>query len=145
MAGRAEEPLVVRRTIRATPERLFAAWTTPAQLLIWWGPDGVTCVDPAVDLRVGGTYRIGNRLPDGAELWIGGVFEVIDPPHRLVYTWKIEGNPGAPERVTVEFTARGGATDVVVTHERIANRTEREQHANGWVGCLDGLVEYVTP
>lgn len=143
MAGRAERPLVVRRTIRATPERLFAAWTTPAQLQQWWGPEGVECVGPAVDLRVGGAYRIGNRLPDGTVLWIGGVFEAIEPPRRLTYTWHIEGSPGGEERVTVRFEPQGVVTDVVVTHERIADEAARKQHQAGWVGCLDGLAAYV--
>lgn len=133
---------MVRRAIRATPERLFAAWTTPTQLRQWWGPAGVTCVDPAVDLRVGGRYRIGNRLPDGTVLWIGGTFEAVEPPHRLIYTWQIEGAAGAAERVTVRFEPRGAVTDVVVRHERIADPAAREQHLAGWIGCLDGLEEY---
>jgi uncharacterized protein YndB with AHSA1/START domain len=135
--------LVVRKTIRATPERLFQAWTEPAQLRQWWGPEGVACVDPEVDLRVGGRYRIGNRLPDGKVLWIVGEFEVIEPPHRLTYTWQLEGMSNASERVTVRFEPRGEATEVIVTHERIPNETLRDQHQAGWVGCLDGLAEYL--
>jgi uncharacterized protein YndB with AHSA1/START domain len=64
--------LVVRRTIRATPERLFEAWTEPAQLRRWWGPQDVECLDAQVDLRVGGQYRIANRFPDGRIVWIAG-------------------------------------------------------------------------
>jgi uncharacterized protein YndB with AHSA1/START domain len=135
--------LVVRRTIRATPERLFDAWTTPEQLVEWWGPDGVTCIAPLVDLRVGGGYRIGNRLPDGSEIWIAGVFEVIERPHLLTYTWRLEGTDGEPERVTVRFESRGPETEVVVTHERVANATLRDQHALGWHGCLAGLAQYI--
>jgi uncharacterized protein YndB with AHSA1/START domain len=52
------ETLVVRKTIQATPERLFRAWTEPEQLRRWWGPEGAICVDPEVDLQVGGHYRI---------------------------------------------------------------------------------------
>jgi uncharacterized protein YndB with AHSA1/START domain len=135
--------LVVRKTIHATPERLFKAWTDPAQLQEWWGPESVVCVDPEVDLRVGGRYRVGNRLPDGKMLWIAGEFEVVDPPHRLTYTWRLEGTTGAFERVTVRFEPRGSATEVVVTHERIADEALRDQHAYGWRGCLDGLTEYL--
>ena len=80
--------LVVRRTIRATPERLFAAWTQPAHLRQWWGPEGVRCVGAEIDLRVGGGYRIDNALPDGKLLSIVGEFETIEPPHRLVYSWQ---------------------------------------------------------
>jgi len=135
--------LVVRKTIHATPGCLFAAWTEPAQLKEWWGPEGVACIDPEVDLRVGGRYRIGNRLPDGKVLWIAGEFEVVDPPYQLTYTWQLEGAPRASERVTVRFEPRGSATEVVVTHERIPNKAIREQHEYGWHGCLEGLAEYL--
>src|SRR5215469_7586086 len=79
--------LVTRKTIRATAQRLFQAWTQPMHLRKWWGPAGIKCIDAVVDLRVGGSYRIGNRLPDGKCLWISGKFEVIEQPHRLIYTW----------------------------------------------------------
>jgi uncharacterized protein YndB with AHSA1/START domain len=135
-------PLVVRRTIRATPEALFAAWTQPAQLMKWWGPAGVDCVDAQVDLRVGGAYRIANRFPDGRVVWISGEFESIDPPHALVYSWQLEPAANAAERVTVRFEARGDATEVVIHHERIADPAARRGHEAGWVGCLDGLAAY---
>ena len=64
--------LVVRKTIRAKPERLFAAWTIPAELKLWWGPQGVKCIEAEIDLRRGGRYRIANQLPDGKFLWITG-------------------------------------------------------------------------
>jgi uncharacterized protein YndB with AHSA1/START domain len=135
--------LVVRRTIRATPGRLFAAWTEPAQLRRWWGPEGVRCVRAEVDLRVGGQYRIDNELPGGELLSIVGEFERIEPPHRLVYTWRVDGRPGAFERVTVRFEADAGSTEVVVTHERIVNEAVREQHRRGWEDCLQGLAREV--
>ncbi len=131
--------LVVRRLIRAPAARLFAAWTEPDHLLRWWGPRGVTCIGAQVDLRVGGAYRLGNRHLDGRETWIYGHFEEVFPPHRLAYTWCLEGNPRPAERVTVRFEARGGATEVIVVHERIGSETLRVGHAAGWEGCLDGL------
>ena len=135
--------LVVRRTIRATPERLFDAWTNPEQLIEWWGPEGVACIAPSVDLRVGGRYRIGNRMPDGSEIWIVGEFEAVDRPHLLTYSWRLEGRDGDSERVTVRFERRDTETDVIVTHERIANETLRDQHALGWHGCLAGLARFI--
>ena len=135
--------LVVRRTIHATPERLFEAWTEPAQLKQWWGPQSVVCIDAEVDLQVGGRYRIANQLPDGKVLWITGEFETIERPRRLAYTWGLAPGPGPIERVTVTFEAHGQSTEVIVTHERIANATMRDMHEQGWLGCLDGLVEFL--
>lgn len=132
--------LIVRRTIRASPERLFAAWTTPAQLVKWWGPKGVACPVAEVDLRVGGRFRLANDPPTGERIWISGEFERISPPRELVYTWSIEPATRAPERVTVRFEAKDEQTEVIVIHERITSEPARVSHEAGWVGCLDGLA-----
>jgi uncharacterized protein YndB with AHSA1/START domain len=145
--------LVVRRTIRATPERLFAAWTEPEQLRQWWGPQNVRCPTAEIDLRVGGRYRLANEFPDGSVWWVSGIFEAVRPPSLLVYSWELAAGaltPGGPrppeqgaERVTVRFEPRGAATEVIVQHERIGDETARVSHEQGWFGCLDGLVALV--
>ncbi|HEY1690810.1 MAG TPA: SRPBCC domain-containing protein [Polyangiaceae bacterium] len=141
MSGRGAVTLVVRRTIRANPERLFQAWTDPEELVAWWGPRPVTCSRAEVDLRVGGHYRIDNLLPDGGKIAIVGEFRVVDAPRRLVYTWSM----GADERslVTVRFEPRGAdATEVIVVHEEIPSEGVRDSHEQGWNGCLDGLERH---
>jgi uncharacterized protein YndB with AHSA1/START domain len=135
--------LIVRRTIRALPERVFAAWTEASQVAKWWGPRNVRCAGAEIDLRAGGRYRIGNELPDGKLLWICGEFERVTPPRELVYTWRIEPGPETSERVTVRFEPREAATEVIVIHERIGDEATRAGHEAGWEGCLDGLVEHL--
>jgi uncharacterized protein YndB with AHSA1/START domain len=135
--------LVVRRTIRASRERLFDAWTQPDKLKRWWGPQSVVCVDAEVDLRVGGRYRIANQFPDGKVVWISGEFEAIERPAKLVYTWRLGTSTGEGERVSVTFEVRGEGTEVIVTHERIADAAMRDGHENGWAGCLEGLDNYL--
>jgi uncharacterized protein YndB with AHSA1/START domain len=135
--------LVVRRTIAASPEFLFDAWTQPQQLVQWWGPAGVTCPQAEIDLRPGGALRIANLLPDGRTLWISGKFEKIERPKLLVYSWQL-GEQDRVERVTVRFEARGDACELTVTHERIADATTRDQHEAGWKGCIDGLERHIS-
>ena len=132
--------LVVRRRLRATPERIFAAWTTPELLLQWWGPAGVQCTRADVDLRVGGSYRLDNRLPDGTIVSITGEFLSVQPPHELVYSWcTAEGAPR--ETVTLRLAPDGDHTELVLTHERIADEPTRRSHQHGWNGCLQGLLQ----
>jgi len=132
--------LIVRRTIQASAERVFAAWTSPEHLCRWWGPKNVSCPAAEVDLRVGGQYRIANQFPDGKLVFISGTFTLVEPPRKLVYTWAIEPAAAQAERVTVRFEPKGTATEVIVIHERIASLVARQQHEEGWLGCLDGLV-----
>jgi uncharacterized protein YndB with AHSA1/START domain len=136
--------LVVRRTIRATAERIFAAWTEPEHLCAWWGPRPVTCSGAEVDLRVGGRYRIVNALPDGTTVTIEGEFREIEPPTKLVYTWHMGHDVGESSLVTVRFEPRDDATEVTVVHDQIASEPVRDSHEKGWNGCLDGLARYLT-
>jgi uncharacterized protein YndB with AHSA1/START domain len=135
--------LIVQRSIRAPAERVFDAWTRPEQILLWWGPRPVMCSEANVDLRVGGSYRIGNVLPDGQVLIIFGQFEVVEPPSRLVYSWHVERPGGVvteASRVSVRFESQANGTDVIVVHERIDTETTRTDHEQGWRGCLDNLA-----
>ena len=68
----------------------------------------------------------------------------VEPPRKLVYTWRVEHDSRNAELVTVEFKQRDAETEVIVTHERIPDARVREQHEAGWRGCLDGLVKYAT-
>jgi uncharacterized protein YndB with AHSA1/START domain len=82
--------LVIERTIKASPERVFDAFTDPAQLKQWWWPNGFSCPNAEVDLRVGGTYRIAMEwpefIPTEAQFshYLGGEYYEIDRPHHLV-------------------------------------------------------------
>lgn len=136
--------LLVRRTIRANAERVFDAWTDPVQVAQWWGPEHVSGHSVTMDLVVGGAYRIGNRLPDGSDVWIHGVFEVVERPTRLVYTWNV--GDSSNERVTVRFEERGASpesTEVIVVHERIVSAAAKKSHEAGWLGCVAGLEAFL--
>jgi uncharacterized protein YndB with AHSA1/START domain len=135
-------PLVVSREIAASPAAVFAAWTEPDKLLLWWGPKGVSCVHAELDARQGGQYRLDNRLPTGVVIVIRGEFLEWQAPHRLVYTWWVEpsAQQGA-ERVTVQFEASPVGTKVTVHHQRITDDSARQSHELGWIGCFDRLGE----
>lgn len=137
------EILKVRRFVAASPDRVFQAWTDSDEMKKWWGPNGVTCLSVEVDLRIGGQYRIENRLPDGSVLWISGKFEVIEKPHLLIYTWIVENTSPTTERIEVQFKQHGSGTNVIIIHDRIATKVLSERHQQGWIGCLEGLAEYL--
>jgi uncharacterized protein YndB with AHSA1/START domain len=136
--------LRLRRSFPAPPERVFRAWTTPAEMKQWKAPGDMTTPVAEVDLRPGGKYGIHMRAPDGAEHHLVGVYRVVEPPRKLVYTWRWENEPDAPETlVTVEFLARGNATDLVLTHELFPTDEARAKHEHGWTGCFVKLARVV--
>jgi len=140
--------LTVRRTLRAPRERVFAAWTEPRHLTRWWGPPGWETVAVDVDLRPGGAYRIEmRRVEGGPQLFLSGTYREVSPPDRLVYTFTWDGETAPPDMketlVTVAFLDRGGATEVVVTHELLPSDELRARHSAGWNGCLERLAALV--
>ena len=140
--------LTVNRTINAPRERVFAAWTEPDLLRKWWGAhESFSAPIAEIDLRVGGKYRLGMLEPGKDAPYVSyGVYREVNPPERLVFTWAFEKMPGddpgfvpAETLVTVEFINKGGATEVVLTHEQFPDEHMRDEHQQGWGGCLDGL------
>src|SRR5205823_7802389 len=57
MAQAEKLSLEIKRLIKAPRDRVYAAWTDPAQLKQWFGPDNVQTHDLVADVRVGGTFR----------------------------------------------------------------------------------------
>ncbi len=145
MAHQSSEPATLRltRTFTAPLDRVFRAWTDPAQLKRWWGPPGNETTSAEIDLRAGGTYRFGmRRLPAGEVTYLTGTFQEVSPLERLVFTWRWESRPEEGESlVTIEFNDRGRNTEVVVTHERLSTIAARDKHDAGWRGSLDRLNE----
>ncbi len=134
--------LRVTRVIKATRDRVFQAWTLPNQLGQWSAPEGITVQEAHVNLEVGGHYHIQMRHEDGAEYNARGVYKEIDPPSRLVYTWgwDEEEHDVGETLVTVEFNdIGGGATEIVLMHERFPNTEAKIGHEHGWTSCLNRL------
>lgn len=96
----------ITRTFRAPPERVFDAWTDPAKLAKWFGPDGFTTTTHEFDLRPGGTWRHTMTGPDGKEYPNLIRFVEVDRPGRLVY----EHVSSPPFRTVVTLEPEGTGT-----------------------------------
>lgn len=141
----ADITLEVHRIVPASPERTFAAWTTADELAQWWTPPGGRCVEAAVELRVGGRYRIVNEFPDGTQLTIEGEYLKIDPARLLRFTWSADEAQPATEVVTIVFAEHPDGTELNLTHTRIPSEEALAGHRVGWEGCIDGLESFIRP
>jgi len=135
--------LTLRRWVAADPERVWRAWTDAGELQVWWGPAEVRCIGAEIDLRVGGRYRIGNELPNGQIIWIDGIYEIVEPPRHLRYSWQTDLDRESFQSVDLQFRPAENGTEIVLCHRRIPNEALRENHEYGWLGCLDGLQKYL--
>jgi uncharacterized protein YndB with AHSA1/START domain len=136
--------LVIARTYPASVDRVFKAWTDANQLGQWFAPTDEYTTKANVDLRVGHEYRIAITHSGGNVHTIIGTYRLIDPPRKLVYTWRWENGPAADTLVSVDFTPEGDATRVTITHDQFANTEDRDKHNEGWTGCLNRLQRTLT-
>jgi len=146
---------VYRVYIRTTPEAVWDAITKPE----WterYGYGGVA----DYDLRVGGR---ANALPGAAmkaypgvpDVIIDGEFVEVDPPRRLVQTWRMlmtppDAQPEGFTRLTYEIadTHQSGVCRLTVTHEldqapglapMLAGDLEETGAGGGWNYVLSDL------
>ena len=127
----------------APPERIFAMLTEPAELARWWGPSGFELPAAELDLSVNGRYRFTMKPPDGAPFHLSGTFREIDPPGRLVYTFRWD-EPTADDRetlVTLALDAHDGGTRVSLSQGRFATEERLVLHRDGWTDSFEKLRE----
>jgi uncharacterized protein YndB with AHSA1/START domain len=134
------------RVLPAPRALLFRACTEPDELAQWWGPHGFTTPEVDLDLRVGGGYRFGMQPPDGELFHLSGEFREIEPPARLVYTFRWE-EPDPEDRetlVTMTLQDRGDSTEVALVQSGFATEARRALHVDGWTDCLERLQDLLS-
>jgi uncharacterized protein YndB with AHSA1/START domain len=145
--------LILKRMLNAPQELAFKAWTSAEHIQQWMQPEpGMVVPLAMMDLRVGGKFRIQMKNPEGEFFTAVGVFQEVNEPERLVYTWDWEKDgsgeefgevEGKPSLITVEFLKQGNRTEMVLTHSRFTTVESRDSHARGWGRILDSLAKFV--
>ena len=138
-----EKPtLTLSRRIAAVPKLVYAAWTDPAMIVMWWGPTGAETLSAQADPRPGGRYHIVFTTPDGESHDISGAYRDADPHSLLSFTWMWKTLPDRASFVTLTFEDDGeGGTNFTLHHSQFYDEAARDRHEWGWTGALDKLVE----
>jgi uncharacterized protein YndB with AHSA1/START domain len=135
---RANHTIRFVRDFAAPRERVFEAWTNPADVTMWWNAAGKRLTSCEIDLRVGGAF---NFLSPGFEHPFGGVYLEIDPPALL--SFDANGAIGH-----VRLADHAGGTRMTV--EIVCHSTEHLDQfiqigvANGTSQTLDNLVAHLS-
>lgn len=105
------------RLVAAPVALVWTAWTDPAHLPNWWGPEGFTCYTKEIDIRPGGLWRFTMIGPDGTEFPNRVRFVEMVPERRVDYVIDDDGGPFPAFAGRVTFSAEPGGTRVVM-HSR---------------------------
>ena len=148
MSAKAPEKtsLEVKRFIKAPRAEVYAAWTDPAQLKLWFGPEWVKTRDFVCEVRRGGKFRWDLIDCDGKEKTIAGEYREIVLKKTIVFTWRHlndEAWENCMSIVTIEFSDSDGGTELRLKHEQLPTEASRNDHNKGWKSVLDRLEKFV--
>jgi uncharacterized protein YndB with AHSA1/START domain len=132
--------LTLVKRIRATPARVWEAWTKPEIMMLWFGPHHTRAEAAEADLAIGGGFRVVLREDNGERHEANGRYTEIAPERRLVFDWHWSSAPERVSRVTVEFRLVDDGTEVTLTHDRFADQATATRHTRGWTESLERLV-----
>ncbi len=141
--------LTASRTFVASPQSVFSAWADPNGLRSWWEPGGTTVESTQIDLRVGGLYRIKSTAPQrNLTIVISGVYQDVNTPHSLVYTWTWQEADDTllvkDSLVTVNFNTLDTQTQIVLVHTGFPSLLVRNRHVDGWQQTLESFDSYLS-
>ena len=138
--------LEIKRFIKAPRDRVYAAWTDPAQLREWFGPENVRTRDLVAETRVGGKFRWDLTNPEGEEMTVQGEYRELQPGRKIVFTWQWQDDETWENRnsiVTVELSDVAGGTELRLLHEQLPSEESRDNHNDGWNSLLNKLEKFL--
>lgn len=131
--------LTIVRRIKASPAKVYAAWTRPELMARWWGPDAGPVLSAQADPRVGGRFRVVFQTLDGLTHDCRGEYREVIPERKLVFTWEWASTPEQRSLVTVDLRPVPGGAELVFTHAQFDDESIRDDHRRGWNGAFDKL------
>jgi uncharacterized protein YndB with AHSA1/START domain len=155
----------VTRVLRAPAAEVFDAWTDASRLRQWLNPGPGVLAEATADPVVGGRFRLVKLTSSGVDE-VTGRYLVVDPPRRLVFTWRSPDSTGGAEtRVTVDLrpvpaapddgapgdaaavgrplpdaVAGEAATEMTITHELIPGAMRRAGAERAWTAIAGRLA-----
>lgn len=135
-----------QRVLRAPAERLYRAFTDAEALVKWLPPHGFTGRVHAMDVRVGGHYRMSfTHLGNGQTHAWSGTFVELEAARRVVHTDRFD-DPNLPGEMTttVTFQPVRVGTEVLIEQAGIPDPIPPEACCLGWqesLALLAWLVE----
>jgi len=146
VADLSEGTILATVEIAAAADRVFRALTDANEIPRWWGsPDTYRTEEWSADLRVGGGWRARGRMADGRSFSVEGEYLELDPPRKLVKTWKPDWDEGRQTTVTYRIDPIPGGSRVTVRHSGFGERQEScKGHAEGWERVLGFLEKHLS-
>ena len=137
----------LHRVIKASPEKVYRAFTEALALASWMPPYGFIGIVHDMDVKVGGTFKMSfQNFTTGNSNSFGGEYLEVVPNERLKYTDQFEDSNLQGTIVnTIWFEKTSVGTHVKILQENIPSMIPAEMCYLGWQESLEKLIKLVEP
>lgn len=135
------------RVIKASPEKVFRAFSDAQAYASWLPPYGFLCTVHEMDFTIGGKYKMSfTNFTTGNGHSFGGTFLDIQP-NALIKNTDAFDDPTLPGEMitTVWFKKVMCGTELKVLQEGIPAEIPVEMCYLGWQESLEKLIKLVEP
>ena len=137
----------LHRVLKATPEKVFRAFTDALAIASWLPPYGFLCTVHHMDVKEGGSFRMSfQNFSTGNGHSFGGEYLEVKQNEFLKYTDKFD-DPNLPGVMTTSVWLKKNiaGTDIKVLQENIPAMIPAEMCYLGWQESLEKLAKLVEP
>jgi len=137
----------LHRILKATPEKVFRAFTNANAIASWLPPYGFLCTVHEMKAEKGGAFRMSfENFSTGNSHSFGGKYLEVKPGESLKYTDKFD-DPNLPGEMitTVSLRKTIAGTEIKIFQEGIPEAIPAEMCYLGWQDSLDKLARLVEP
>jgi uncharacterized protein YndB with AHSA1/START domain len=137
----------LHRVLKASPEKLYRAFTEATAIASWLPPYGFLCTVHEMNVTEGGTFRMSfHNFSTGNGHSFGGKYLEVKPNQFLKYTDTFD-DPNLPgEMVTSVWLKKVSVgTEIKVLQENIPAMIPAEMCYLGWQESLEKLAKLVEP
>ena len=137
----------LHRVIKASPEKVFRAFSDQHAFASWIPPFGFLCIVHQHEFKVGGSFKMSFRnFTSGKEQSFGGKYLEIKPNELISYSDKFD-SPDLPGEMTttVHFNKVICGTSIQILQEGIPSVIPTELCYLGWQESLEKLIRLVEP
>ncbi len=137
----------LHRVIKATPEKVYRAFTDPKAMEAWLPPYGFLCTVHHMDVKAGGTFKMSftNFTTDKSHSF-GGEYLEVKANAYIKYTDRFDDRDLPGEMITtIELSEVIGGTAIKATQAGIPDVIPESMCYLGWQESMDKLIRLVEP
>jgi uncharacterized protein YndB with AHSA1/START domain len=137
----------LHRILKASPEKVFRAFTDATAIASWLPPYGFLCTVHQMKAEKGGSFKMSfTNFSTGNGHSFGGTYLEVKPNELLKYTDKFD-DPNLPGEMTTSVSLRKtiAGTEIKIQQDGIPSAIPAEMCYLGWQESLDKLTRLVEP